>query len=34
MTLDWEHLVSVEYGDYPVPIASLYTVRLPLSIAR
>jgi hypothetical protein len=26
--------VSVEYGDYPVPISSLHTVRLLTSIAR
>jgi hypothetical protein len=34
MTLDWDYLVSVEYGDYPVPISSLHTVRLLASIAR
>ena len=32
--LDWEYLVAVEYGDYPVSISSLYTVRLLASIAR
>ena len=34
MTLDWEYLVAVEYGDYPVPISSLHTVRLLASITR
>jgi hypothetical protein len=34
MTLVWEYLVAVEYGDYPVPISSLHTVRLVASIAR
>ena len=34
MTLDWEYLVAVEYGDYPVPISSLHTVRQLPSIAR
>jgi hypothetical protein len=34
MTLDWECLVAVEHGDYPVPISSLHTVRLLASIAR
>ena len=34
MTLDWDYLVSVEYGDYPVPISSLHTVRLLALIAR
>jgi hypothetical protein len=34
MTLDWEYLVAVEYGDYPVPTTSLHTVRLLASIAR
>jgi hypothetical protein len=34
MTLKLEYLVSVEYGDYPVPISSLHTVRLLASISR
>jgi hypothetical protein len=34
MTLDWEYLVSVESGDYPVPISSLHTVGLLASSAR
>jgi hypothetical protein len=34
MTLDWEYLVSVESGDYPVPISSLRTVRLLALTAR
>jgi hypothetical protein len=34
MTLDWEYLVAVECGDYPVPISSLHTVRLLASISR
>ena len=34
MTLDWQYLVAVEYGDYPVPISSLDAVRLLASIAR
>jgi hypothetical protein len=34
MTLDWEYLVSVEHGDYPVPISSLHAFRLLASIAR
>jgi hypothetical protein len=34
MTLDWEYLVAVECGDYPVPISSLHTVRLLALIAR
>jgi hypothetical protein len=33
-TLDWEYLVAVENGDYPVPISSLHTVRQLASIAR
>ena len=27
-------MVAIEYGDYPVPISSLHTVRLFASIAR
>ena len=34
LTLGCEYLVAVEYGDYPVPISSLDTVRLLASIAR
>ena len=34
MSLDWEYLESLEYGDTPVPIQSLHTVRLLASIAR
>jgi hypothetical protein len=34
MSLDWDYLVSVEYGDYPVPISSLHAVRVLASIAR
>jgi hypothetical protein len=34
MTLDWEYLVAVEYGEYPVPISSLHTDLLLASIAR
>jgi hypothetical protein len=34
MTVDWECLVAVEYGDYHVPMSSLHTVRLLASIAR
>ena len=34
MTLDWDYLVSVESGGYPLPISSLHTVRLLALIAR
>ena len=34
MTLEWEYLVAVEYGDYPVPMPSLHTGRQLASSAR
>jgi hypothetical protein len=33
MTLDWEYLVAVEYGDTPVPLSSLHTIGLLALIA-